>query len=1068
MNDEKITIIPYQLKEEKEEKKEENDEEYEVIKESYHSSPKYGTKSKIVKKVYNNITFSPVETSTKPYFKYCVVQMKEEQKNDISQAETTQTKLNDEKSKINNLTNYSNNNDLRSSLREFKEEKLEGTRCIGIEEENKEEKESEYNYVRIVEKKASEITLNISYKCNEENKRYEKEKNNKKRNILAYESSTPKTYHHSLRNREDSKIKMKLHLNNEEDEKKQKQKHSQRNIYNMLNNIQMPESIHSDKFTNNKLLNKLRIEENKDMIKVKSIFNLNSISLKKEKDKKGSPRNKDKSNPIKVTSSFTTNNIKRLKKPKKKEEKEKENDNKKSNRHVLRQHSYIPVGKEKKLKMTHNEEKDNNNNKRRRRHSLIPNVDMKKQDKNLFNIFINNAKEEKEKQKNKKIKSKHQKMKSLGEGNNTNNFLEAIKNEKYKKCEKCEKDKDRDKDKDKDNCCLYKRKQNNFNNNKNRVEDTFKDTDNNNNKNHDFLKTAKSKRKVSIFENNEKRRKRLHTEEKKDAMKKKSTFSGIKEKDKDKEKNNNKEKKIKNKRGKKNKKSKKENHQTHSVKRVTRKDKSFTLGSKTKLMSDDSMYNNNQNDNSFDSSKSNTNDIQIRHTPSKTSKKLNVNKPNDNSQNDIRRNSTRDLFRDNNNRKEKITALTNYQNIENINDYTKKCLQIIPDLYELGDKMPRCKQKIHPNLVGNKKVALFDLDETIVHCIGEINMNNVESFSMQCDAKIKVALPAGKRVATIGINIRPHWEEALKRIKDKYHIIAFTASHDSYADSVLNFLDPKNKYFEYRLYRKNCVLCDINEMKFYVKDLKIIEDAYDLKDVVVIDNSVLSFAYHLDNGIPISPFYDSKTDTELLDIADFLVEYADENDIRDKLKEVYKLNQYLEILKDYTSEESEESSDSMGDEETNKGGSTTKNCPINKNRTNINLNKPLLVNNINININTNKNSDENENKFDNTSNKNVSQINLKLKEITKLFNDNDNENEKVNVNGNKEAKSDKKLCTSKLNCSHNEKKAIQKSVISPDKNYVRNKKREKQRTYRFGINFKKEWEEKQKELKNKL
>lgn len=194
--------------------------------------------------------------------------MKEEQKNDISQAETTQTKLNDEKSKINNLTNYSNNNDLRSSLREFKEEKLEGTRCIGIEEENKEEKESEYNYVRIVEKKASEITLNISYKCNEENKRYEKEKNNKKRNILAYESSTPKTYHHSLRNREDSKIKMKLHLNNEEDEKKQKQKHSQRNIYNMLNNIQMPESIHSDKFTNNKLLNKLRIEENKDMIKV--------------------------------------------------------------------------------------------------------------------------------------------------------------------------------------------------------------------------------------------------------------------------------------------------------------------------------------------------------------------------------------------------------------------------------------------------------------------------------------------------------------------------------------------------------------------------------------------------------------------------------------------------------------------------------------------------------------------------------------------------------------------------------------------------------------------------------
>ena len=43
-------------------------------------------------------------------------------------------------------------------------------------------------------------------------------------------------------------------------------------------------------------------------------------------------------------------------------------------------------------------------------------------------------------------------------------------------------------------------------------------------------------------------------------------------------------------------------------------------------------------------------------------------------------------------------------------------------------------------------------------------------------------------------------------------------------------------------------------MKFYIKDLKILEDNYDLKDVVIIDNSLLSFAYHLDNGIPISPF----------------------------------------------------------------------------------------------------------------------------------------------------------------------------------------------------------------------
>ena len=273
----------------------------------------------------------------------------------------------------------------------------------------------------------------------------------------------------------------------------------------------------------------------------------------------------------------------------------------------------------------------------------------------------------------------------------------------------------------------------------------------------------------------------------------------------------------------------------------------------------------------------------------------------------------------------------------------------------------------------------------------------------------------------------------LSRIKDKYHIVAFTASHESYADSVLNCLDPNNKYFEYRLYRAHCVL--MAEMKFYIKDLKILEDNYDLKDVVIIDNSVLSFAYHLDNGIPISPFYDSKDDTELLDIADILVKYANENDIRDKLKEIYKLTQYLEILKNNNSEEEEkkDSSDISVNEEENKGGNTTKNCAIMKNKTELNLNQHL-----NNNMDIDKN-DKNEIKSGNIP-KTISQFNLKLKEISNMFNDKDNESK------------ENKVFTPKLNEEKNK----------------NNKKREKQKSLRFDINFKKEWDEKQKEFKNKL
>ncbi len=97
-----------------------------------------------------------------------------------------------------------------------------------------------------------------------------------------------------------------------------------------------------------------------------------------------------------------------------------------------------------------------------------------------------------------------------------------------------------------------------------------------------------------------------------------------------------------------------------------------------------------------------------------------------------RRNGTKIIHK--NNQAEKITTYTNKQNIDNINDYTRQCLEIIPDLYKLNE-IPRYKTKIYPNFKKTKKIALYDLYETIVHCKREINMNNVENFIRQSDEK---------------------------------------------------------------------------------------------------------------------------------------------------------------------------------------------------------------------------------------------------------------------------------------------------------------------------------------------
>lgn len=100
-------------------------------------------------------------------------------------------------------------------------------------------------------------------------------------------------------------------------------------------------------------------------------------------------------------------------------------------------------------------------------------------------------------------------------------------------------------------------------------------------------------------------------------------------------------------------------------------------------------------------------------------------------------------------------------------------------------------------------------------------------------------------------------------------MIIYTASDQSYADSVINHIDPTKEFFKYRLYRHNCVKLTTEVGVTYVKDLRIIRNI-PLSNIVIIDNSVLSFAFQLDNGIPILPFYNNKEDVEMESLKNYL------------------------------------------------------------------------------------------------------------------------------------------------------------------------------------------------------
>lgn len=173
------------------------------------------------------------------------------------------------------------------------------------------------------------------------------------------------------------------------------------------------------------------------------------------------------------------------------------------------------------------------------------------------------------------------------------------------------------------------------------------------------------------------------------------------------------------------------------------------------------------------------------------------------------------------------------------------------------------------------------MDETLVHCVTD----NIK----KADHVITVTLNT-EEVIEAGVYIRPYAVECLKELKEYYNLIVFTASDPSYANTVIDILDPEHKLFSARLFRKSCIKTDIG---LYIKDLRVIN--CDLKSTLIIDNSIFSFASQLDNGVPMIPFYDDKEDRIMLKIKDYLINLKDLEDMTVINKKTFSLTELYEF-----------------------------------------------------------------------------------------------------------------------------------------------------------------------------
>lgn len=91
----------------------------------------------------------------------------------------------------------------------------------------------------------------------------------------------------------------------------------------------------------------------------------------------------------------------------------------------------------------------------------------------------------------------------------------------------------------------------------------------------------------------------------------------------------------------------------------------------------------------------------------------------------------------------------------------------------------------------------------------------------------------------------------------------FTASVQAYADPMIDWLEKDRKYFVQRYYRHHCTQTPMG----YVKDLGLVDP--ELSNVLIIDNSPISYCHNQSNGVGIEGWINDPSDTSLMALIPF-------------------------------------------------------------------------------------------------------------------------------------------------------------------------------------------------------
>lgn len=152
-------------------------------------------------------------------------------------------------------------------------------------------------------------------------------------------------------------------------------------------------------------------------------------------------------------------------------------------------------------------------------------------------------------------------------------------------------------------------------------------------------------------------------------------------------------------------------------------------------------------------------------------------------------------------------------------------------------------------------MLVLDLDETLVH-------STVRPARIAADFIVSVSMNSVP--VKFYVHKRPHLDKFLEMVSHWFVVCIWTASLSTYADPVIDRLDPRRVVVQQRLFRDSCRL----QNGLYLKDLS--GAGFLLPNTMLLDNSPISFKSCPANGIAIESWFDDQQDQELLSALRFL------------------------------------------------------------------------------------------------------------------------------------------------------------------------------------------------------